>query len=125
VDTTNLGTPDEAKAMLAKAIAHYNQVGRKQALADFTAEVAPFKDRDLYVACIDSSLKQSANGGFPQYVGSTIQPLSRAQWDAATTTTIGTVKYNWIDPETNQTLPKTLFYEKVGQDVCGVGAYNP
>ncbi len=125
VTPSNLGTPDEAKAMLAKAVAHYNSVGRTQALADFTNRVSPFFDRDLYVACIDSNLKQSANGGFPNLVGSTTQPLSRAAWDAATTTTIGTVNYTWIDPATNQPLPKTLFYEKVGVDVCGVGAYNP
>ena len=121
----NLGTPDEAKAMLAKAVAHYTTVGRQQALTDFTQRVAPFFDRDLYVACIDSNLKQSANGGFPELVGSTVQPLSRAAWDAATTTTIGTVKYSWVDPATGQTLPKTFFYEKVGSDVCGVGAYQP
>src|SRR5574337_704103 len=30
------GTPDEAKAMLQKAVEHYNAVGREQALADFT-----------------------------------------------------------------------------------------
>ena len=123
--TPRLGSPDDAKAMLAKAVAHYNTVGRKQALADFTARVAPFFDRDLYVACIDSNLKQSANGGFPNLVGSSVQPLSRAAWDAATTTTIGTVNYNWVDPETNQTLPKTFYYQKVGTDVCGVGAYHP
>ena len=32
------GTPAEAKAMLVKAGAHYKDVGRKQALADFTAK---------------------------------------------------------------------------------------
>jgi len=123
--TPRLGSPDDAKAMLKKAVEHYNTVGRKQALADFTGRVAPFFDRDLYVACIDSNLKQSANGGFPNLVGSSVQPLSRAAWDAATTTTIGTVNYNWVDPETNQTLPKTFYYQKVGTDVCGVGAYHP
>jgi cytochrome c len=123
--TPRLGSPADAQAMLKKAVEHYNTVGRKQALADFTGRVAPFFDRDLYVACIDANLKQSANGGFPNLVGSSTQPLSRAAWDAATTTTIGTVNYNWIDPETNQTLPKTFYYEKVGVDVCGVGAYHP
>ena len=46
------GTPAEAKAMLQKAVAHYKEVGRKQALADFNAKKAPFGDRDLYVVCI-------------------------------------------------------------------------
>jgi hypothetical protein len=119
------GTPDEAKTMLQKAVDHYNSVGRKQALADFTGRVAPFFDRDLYVACIDSHLTQSANGGFPNLVGSSIEPISRAAWDSASKNVIGSVDYQWIDPATGTTEPKTFYYEKVGSDVCGVGAYHP
>jgi cytochrome c len=63
------GTPAEAKAMLQKAVAHYKAVGRKQALADFTAKKAPFGNRDLYVVCIGPEHTITANGGFPQYVG--------------------------------------------------------
>ncbi len=123
--TSSHGTPDEAMAMLKKAVEHYNSVGRTQALADFTNRVAPFFDRDLYVACINSHLIQSANGGYPNLVGSAIEPISRAAWDAASTTTIGSVSYAWLDPATGTTEPKTFYYEKVGSDVCGVGAYNP
>jgi len=49
------GTPSEAKAMLEKAVAHYKDVGRKQAVADFNAKKSPFSDRDLYVVCFDSN----------------------------------------------------------------------
>ncbi len=121
----DLGTQDEALTMLQAAIEHYQTVGRDQALADFTHRVDPFFYKDLYVACIDSDLKQSANGGFPDLVGSTTQPLSQADWNAATTTNIGTTIYTWIDPSNNEMLPKTFYYERVGQDVCGVGAYHP
>lgn len=63
------GEPRKAKAMLNKAVAHYSQAGRKQALSDFNAKKAPFGDRDLYVVCLSSDRKIIANGGFPQYVG--------------------------------------------------------
>lgn len=119
------GTPDEAKAMLQLAVDHYNSVGREHALADFTAGTPPFKDRDLYVACIDSHLIQSANGGYPNLVGSSVEPLSRAAWDSASSSSIGSVNYQWLNPVSGKTEPKTLYYEKVGTDVCGVGAYNP
>ena len=122
--TSTHGTPEQAMTMLQKAVQHYNSVGRKQALVDFTNRVAPFFDRDLYVACIDSNLRQSANGGYPDLVGSPVQPLSRAAWDAATTTKIDSVNYAYLDPATGTTLPKTLYYEKVGSDVCGVGVYH-
>ena len=112
--------------MLQKAVAHYNSVGRTQALADFTNRVAPFFDRDLYVACIDSTLVQSANGGFPNLVGSAIQPLEQIRiWNSATTNNISSISHAWIHPATGVTEPKTFFYEKVGSDVCGVGAYSP
>ena len=52
--------------MLQKAVAYYKAVGRKQALADFTAKKAPFGDRDLYVVCIGPEHTITANGGFPQ-----------------------------------------------------------
>ncbi|HTX79161.1 MAG TPA: hypothetical protein VMC62_05810 [Longilinea sp.] len=121
--TPQFGTPDEAKAMLQKAIDHYNKVGRDQALQDFTNRVAPFFDRDLYVACIDSTLTQTANGGYPQYVGTQIQPLSQSDWDNATSTSVSSITYAWLNPETNELGQKTFFFEKVGSDVCGVGAY--
>jgi cytochrome c len=119
------GTPDEAMAMLQKAVEHYNSVGRAQALADFNGRVAPFFDRDLYVACIDSHLIQSANGGYPNLVGSSLQPLSRAAWDSASSNQVGSVHYQWLNPASKKTEPKTFYFEKVGSDVCGVGAYHP
>jgi hypothetical protein len=120
------GTPAEAQAMLQLAIQHYQAVGRDQALKDFTKRAAPFFDRDLYVACINSHLVQSANGGFPNLVGSSVQPISRARWDAATVGKIDSINYSYIDPATGVSVPKTLYYEKAGpEDVCGVGAYQP
>src|SRR6202022_5093571 len=60
--------PDEAKAMLKNALAHYQSVGRKQALADFSAKKPPFADRELYLVCIGPGHLISAHGAFPQYV---------------------------------------------------------
>src|ERR1051326_6418909 len=77
--TSSRGTPDEAKAMLAKAAAHYKSAGRAQALKDFNAGKAPFRDRDLYVFCIASDSMTVANGGFPQYVGTSVNMLKDAE----------------------------------------------
>jgi len=130
---TDRGTPAEAKAMLQKAIAHYKAVGRKQALADFTAKRASFGDRDLYVACIGPNHTIVANGGFPQYVGLSADMLKDADgksvgqqgWDVASTKGEGAVRYRWINPVTHKMEPKITFFAKAGEDVCGVGAYNP
>jgi cytochrome c len=127
------GTPAEAKAMLQKAIAHYRQVGRQQALADFNAKKAPFGDRDLYVACIGPDHKITANGGFPQYVGVSAdmwkdasgKSVGMAGWEAATSKGEAEVRYQWMNPMTHKMEPKITFFAKAGEDVCGVGAYNP
>jgi cytochrome c len=126
------GTPAEAKAMLDKAVAHYKEVGRKQALADFNAKKAPFGDRDLYVFCLAPDHIEVANGGFPSVVGTSAdalkdadgRPLGKTIWDAGSKGE-GSVRYRWYNPVSSKMEPKVAFAQKVGDDVCGVGAYNP
>src|SRR5262245_23067730 len=126
------GTPAEAKAMLGKAVAHYKAVGRKQALADFTARKSPFGDRDLYVFCIGPDRRLSANGGYPAFVGQSAdtfkdadgKPLGGALWDTGSHAGGGSVAYPHVNPVSHKPEPKVSFVEKVGEDVCGVGAYK-
>jgi cytochrome c len=127
------GTPDEAKAMLQLAIDHFNQVGREQAYADFNAGQPPFKDRDLYIVCVAQDHTETVNGGFPQYVGTSAdsltdvngKPLGQAILDSVSASGQGETDYQWVNPVSGETEPKTLFAQKLGEDVCGVGAYNP
>jgi signal transduction histidine kinase len=117
--------------MLGKAIAHYKQAGRSQALADFNKKVAPFVDRDLYVVCLASDHKIVANGGFPHLVGSSAdqlkdadgKPLGAALWAAAGKDE-GSVRYRWTNPVTGKTEPKISFVQKAGDEICIVGAYT-
>ena len=50
----DFGTPEEAKAMLEKAVAAVKQ-DKAKALDAFNAGEAGFKDRDLYVWCANAS----------------------------------------------------------------------
>lgn len=125
------GTPAEARGMLLKAIAHYRSVGRKQALADFTARKPPFGDRDLYVFCLGPDRTVVANGGFPNVVGTLEDALidvdgkgvgTRAR-AMASAGGIATVRYRWVSPVTHNVESKITFFAQVGDDVCAVGAY--
>ena len=126
------GTPAEAKAMLAKAVAHYKGVGRKQALADFNTKKAPFGDRDLYVFCIGPDRVISANGAYPSWVGQSADLLRDADGKLLGKTLLeigsraggGSVEYPNINPVTHKPETKVSFVEKPGEDVCGVGAYK-
>jgi cytochrome c len=125
------GTPEEAKAMLAKVAAHYQSAGRTKALADFNAGKAPFRDRDLYVVCIGADHKIAANAAFPQYAGYSADILKDAEGKPlagailASVSGPGSVSYMMINPQTHAIEPKVIFTKKLGDDVCGVGAYNP
>jgi cytochrome c len=127
------GTPVEAKEMLAKAVAHYKAVGRVAAFADFNARKAPFFDRDLYVFCIDSDHMTLANGGYPAYVGTSVdavkdadgRPMGTVILKAVADKSEGSVEYRWLSPLSHRIEPKVSFVQKLGDDVCGVGAYNP
>jgi hypothetical protein len=126
------GTPMEAKAMLEKAVEHYKAVGRKQALADFNARRAPFSDRDLYVFCIGPDRFMVANGAYPSWVGQPVDVLKDANGkalgksliDAAASPGIGVLQYPHVNPVSHKPEMKVSFVQRVGEDVCGVGAYK-
>ena len=125
------GTPAEAKAMLDKAVAHYKAVGSEQALADFNSKNAPFFDRDLYVFCIGPDRSLVANGAYPSFVGQSVdvlkdangKPLGKSLIEAADAPDGGSVRYPHINPVSHKPEAKVSFVQKVGKDVCGVGAY--
>jgi len=125
------GTAAEAKAMLLKAVTHYKAVGRKQALADFTAKKPPFGDRDLYVVCFDSARVVVANGGFPGHIGTPGdvvvdlhgKGIATAAWEAASPGGDGTVHFRWVHPVSRDVEQKVMFFARMGDDVCGVGTY--
>jgi hypothetical protein len=126
------GTPAEAAAMLEQAVAHYERVGRDQALADFTAKAPPFADRDLYVFCYGPDRRVSAHGADPSYIGADIdqlrdvngKPFAIEIWDVAARPEGGTVDYMWANPATAEQESKVSFVRRVGEDVCAVGAYE-
>jgi len=126
------GTPAEAQAMLKKALAHYEKVGRAKALADFTAGKAPFGDRDLYVFCVGPDRKVVSHGRDPKQIGVDIDTVKDVDgkafaaevWKVGNQPGGGSVEYKWENPVTKKVEPKVSFVAKAGTDVCGVGAYK-
>jgi cytochrome c len=125
-------TPADAEAMLNAAVQHYQTVGRDQALKDFTDKKPPFSNRDLYVVCLGSDHKMTANGAYPMLVGLSAdsikdpngKPLGQSVWDVASAVPQGSVPIQWDNPLTGQAESKILYYQKLDQDVCGVAANN-
>ncbi len=130
---TTQAAPPNAQAMLNAVAQHYQAAGRQQALKDFTDRNAPFDAPGSFVMCLGSDHTITAMGGFPLLVGVSAdslnilngQSLGNLIWDAASLAPQGQVPFQWKNPLTSQSESKTLFYQKLSQDVCGVVASQP
>ena len=123
---------DEAAALLDLAAAHYAAADRATALADFNRD-ARFQQGALYVFCVDSEGKLSANGGFPGLVGMRIDRFevgSERDLAARMRTQVekegsGCIDYVWLNPATGAAERKHSQLRRMGEDICGVGTYTP
>ncbi len=132
-EAASRGTIEEARAMLDRAVAHYMDVGREQALSDFTAKKEPFIDRDLYVFCYGPDRTISGHGADPGLLGVPVDELRDVD-DFSFGTRImevgeespdgGYVEYKWLNPVTGEMEPKISIVRLIGTDICGVGAYS-
>ena len=123
------GTPDEAKALLEKAVAAM-KVDQAKALAAFNDPKGGFVDRDLYVFCFDKDGKMTASGANPTMVGTDAKTLKGPDGRAVGTEMValfgkgGTLEYKWMSPTTKQVADKISFVKPAGSQTCGVGAYK-
>ena len=63
------GSADEALALVQRAVAHVQAVGREKALADFHADEGPWVDRDLYLFGLDRNGIYLVHAAKPGMVG--------------------------------------------------------
>lgn len=125
--------PEEAKAMLAKAVAHIKSVGRDKAYADFMTKPGPWVDRDLYITVFDLSGKTLAHGANARMVGKDNINLQDAngkyhvkeRLDIAKSKGKGQQEFAFLNPMTKQIEQKVMFFEKVDDIVVACGSYKP
>jgi hypothetical protein len=131
------GTADEAKTMLAKAIAAV-RANKTKALDMFNKGESGFLDRDLYPFCFNTSdgkLVAVPNPNAKQLLGQDVRTIKDSTGEAfgleqyvATEKPEGQiteVSYMFPRPGADKTpVPKVSFVTKVGDLVCGVGYYK-
>jgi signal transduction histidine kinase len=123
------GTPEEAKALLEKAVAAVKQDEAK-ALDMFNKGEGGFKDRDLYVSCASAS--DGIVTAHPYLKGEQLKdikgkkgyPVGQEMMQKATEGEIKEVTYWWPRPGSDTPLEKTTFYTKLGDQICSVGYYK-
>ncbi len=125
-------TLDEAKAMLAKAVAHVKAVGPDKAVADFMVKPGPWVDRDLYLSVYDMTGKTVAHIN-PRMVGKDNMNLQDAngkfhvkeRFEIVKAKGKGQQEFAFLNPMTKEIEAKVMFFEKVGNLVVACGAYKP
>jgi signal transduction histidine kinase len=126
------GTSDEAKAMIEKAAAYIKAEGKEKALEEFSNPKGKFNDRDLYIFANDLSGKTLAHGGNVKLVGKDMSKLQDAKGEyfiqkmteVAKTKGSGWVDYQWTNPVSKKTEPKSTYVLKIDDYYLGCGIYK-
>ena len=128
-----LATPNDAKAMVQVAIAHY----RKHGLAEFLKEVnnpeGLFRRGELYVYVYDLAMTMQAHPLKPELVGK--NQVDKKDWTGgkyfrreiqqiATTAGHGWVDYMYENPLSKRLDSKTAYVEKIDNLIVCSGAYK-
>jgi methyl-accepting chemotaxis protein len=115
------GSADEAMALVRRALAHLEAVGRAQALVDFHDPQGSFIDRDLYVFAIDREGSFAVFGARPEVVGQGVGAVPgldgefvRKCWMAAEAGG-GWVQYDVVSPISGEIMGKESY-------ICDDGA---
>ncbi len=126
------GTPEDAQALVARAIEHYDAVGAEAAFAAFGDPSGGFVDRDLYIFVVGPERALVAHGFDAELVGRPTDTLvdvdgvSFGTMFVEEATAEGTwVDYRWTDPATGEIHPKSSWVVLHDDHVFGAGIYKP
>jgi len=127
-----IGSPEEARDLVERAIDYYQKHGRKKAYSEFMRKNSIFYYKDLYLFVIDLKGNILVHGGEENLIGTNQYNLKdsfgkffiKEFIQIMKTQDSGWSKYNWRNYETYKIEPKLTFLRKL-DDVCfiGCGAY--
>jgi cytochrome c len=127
------GTPEQAKTLVEKAVAHVKEVGAEKAFADFNDPKGGYQDRDLFVFVYGLDGKIVCVPGIPALLGRDANALKDVDGKEFGKLIIATAnanagggwaEYRMTNPATKKVEPKKTYTIKAGDYVLGVGAYN-
>jgi signal transduction histidine kinase len=122
------GTAQEARAMLERAVDAV-EADKAKALEAFNAEDGGFRDRDLYVFCVNAA--DGIETAHPTHKGTRIVDLKDANgfafgeaiMETAAEGEIKEVAYMWPRPGSEEPAKKITYVSKVDDQICAVGFY--
>ncbi|HYD81830.1 MAG TPA: cache domain-containing protein [Paucimonas sp.] len=127
------GSPEEAVAMVKKAVAYLKANGKDKAFAEFgNLDNKEFHDRDLYIFVYDLNGINLAHGNNPKMVGKNLLDMKdndgvyiiKGFIEVANSKGKGWVDYKWPNPVTKAVESKSSYIEKVDGMIVGCGIYK-
>jgi hypothetical protein len=127
----DIGTKDEATAMVKKAVALIKANGTEKAYAEFSNPKGPFVDRDLYVVVYDMTGKCLAHGANAKMIGRDLidnkdvdgKEFVKERVEMMKKQASGWQDYKFRNPTTNQIEPKAMYIERLNDVIVGCGVY--
>jgi cytochrome c len=129
--SSQFGTPAEARAMFDKAAAAL-KADKAKAIDMFNKGEGGFRDKDLYVFCFDAKTGIFNAQVVKSLLGTDIRlvkekdgsPLGQKIFDAVKEGSVNTVQYNFPRPGSDVPVAKESYVTAVGNQACGVGYYK-
>jgi methyl-accepting chemotaxis protein len=125
------GSPDEAVALVRRAMAQRKLGSRDSFLRDLTDPSKGFSDRDMYVFALDAQGHYLAFGGNAAKVGTRVQDIAGIDGAGLLQTIIaqasyepGWVEYDITNPTTGQVQTKMSFVLMLDDLYVGCGVYK-
>jgi cytochrome c len=128
------GTPQEAVALVKKAVAYVKANGKDKAFAEFNNPKGQFVDRSLYIFVYDLKGTSLAigNGNGAKMVGKNLIDMRDAEGNylikglinVANTKGSGWFDYKWPNPVSKAVETKSSYVEKLDDIMIGCGVYK-
>ena len=124
-------TPEEATAMVKKAVAHI-KAGKDKGYADITAKGSAFSSGDLYITVYGLDGTVRAHGANEKMVGKNLIELKdvdgkafvKERVELAATKASFWQDYKFTNPVTKKIEPKSMYCEKLDDSVVCGGIYK-
>ncbi len=125
------GTAAQARTMLERAVAAL-KADQTAALARFNSKDGGFRDRDLYVFCVNASDAKTTAHASPSIIGTDLRTFKdrtgkafgEEMYKSAQEGRVSQVGYMWPRPGSDAPVAKESFVTRVGGQICGVGYYK-
>ncbi len=126
-------SPENAKALVKKAVTFYHQNGRQRLLQELSDPQGPFRKGDLYAFAYDRTMTMLAHPVNPKLVGQNLQ--DKKDWgggklfreemrEVALSAGSGWVDYEYENPLSKVIEPKTTYVELADDLIICAGAYK-